>query len=179
MVGAKTPFYVVCRLHVLQWENDKCKLIAWFVLLFDSEMMSWARINFCCHHCSVIWNRFEVLLFLTFLTWVWAKSRMWTTCGYHLPLRFFFSHGWNLHSKASSPPPADYLEMGYRGGRVCILIRLRRRVFQLNAIMRFLLTHVAAASTHSSHIKITKNFHDVLSWLWHKERDYIKSSKKD
>lgn len=80
-------------------KNDKCKLIAWFELLFDFEndelgVQFLLPVN---RHCSVIpksvlifcWLFFPTTTsFPVFLQHVWVKSCMWTTCGYHLPLRF-------------------------------------------------------------------------------------------
>lgn len=78
-------------------KNDKCKLIAWFELLFDFETMS-SVCNFCCPSLfcyTKIGFNFLLALFShnNFfprlpLQHVWVKSCMWTTCGYHLPLRF-------------------------------------------------------------------------------------------
>lgn len=96
-------------------KNDKCKLIAWFELLFDFETMS-SVCNFCCPSLfcyTKIGFNFLLALFShnNFfprlpLQHVWVKSCMWTTCGYHLPLRFLlnFSARWSVGKLARFHP---------------------------------------------------------------------------
>lgn len=129
----KTPFYVVCRLHVLREGNDKCKLIAWFVLLFDSEMMSRVVWNFCCRHCSVMYAVSRIILFS--LKEVLHVNSMWLSSA----VAFFSSHitdTFQYFFWLSNSGKIGLLKQS-RPGRDGILISSIRQVFQLIAILSF------------------------------------------
>lgn len=87
-------------------ENDKCKLIAWFVLLFDSkndELSSYkvsaaVTVFGCIKIFRCLFSHFNFIF-------ARLKSCMWTTCGLSSAVAFFVSLRFPIAAVASSSPP--------------------------------------------------------------------------